>query len=167
MDRKKEIIKEFKEGNFTSFDEYYHATKKIVYLMISNYIKRSEVIEDLMQDAYIKFINNIQNINVKHNPDAYLAQIAKNLAINEYNKSKKEEINDEYFFNLAEPKKEEARVDLTIINYLEGIEKEVVILHIVDDMKFKDIANALNKPLGTILWLYNKAIKKLRAKVGE
>ncbi len=167
MNRKKEIILEFQKGNYNSFDEYYHETKKMVYLMISNYIKRKEVIEDLMQDTYIKFINNIHRIDVKYNPDAYLAQIAKNLAINEYNKNKKVEINDEYFVNMAEPQKESSRVDLSIIDYLDGLEKEVVILRIVDDMKFKDIASALDKPLGTVLWLYNKAIKKLKEKVGE
>ncbi len=167
MDRKKEIILEFKSGNYDSFDEYYHATKKIVYLMISTYIKRKEVVEDLIQDTYIKFLNNITSVNVHHNPDAYLAQIAKNLAINEYNKSKREDVNEEYFYNLKESVEISSGMDLAIIDLLAGLEREIVILHIVDDMKFKDIALSLDKPLGTVLWLYNKAIKKLREKVGE
>ncbi len=167
MDRKREIILEFQQGNYDSFEEYYQETKKIVYLMISTYIKRKEVIEDLMQDTYLKFINTIQNVNVKHNPDAYLAQIAKNTAINKYNKSKREELNEDYFVNLKEHENVSSGVDLSIINILEGIEKEIVILHIVDDMKFKDIAFSLEKPLGTVLWIYNKAIKKLKKEVGE
>ncbi len=167
MDRKREIILEFQQGNYDSFEEYYQETKKIVYLMISTYIKRKEVIEDLMQDTYLKFINTIQNVNVKHNPDAYLAQIAKNTAINEYNKSKREELNEDYFVNLKDHENVSTGVDLSIINILEGIEKEIVILHIVDDMKFKDIAFSLEKPLGTVLWIYNKAIKKLKKEVGE
>ncbi len=167
MDRKREIILEFQQGNYDSFEEYYQETKKIVYLMISTYIKRKEVIEDLMQDTYLKFINTIQNVNVKHNPDAYLAQIAKNTAINEYNKSKREELNEDYFVNLKDHENVSSGVDLSIINILEGIEKEIVILHIVDDMKFKDIAFSLEKPLGTVLWIYNKAIKKLKKEVGE
>jgi RNA polymerase sigma-70 factor (ECF subfamily) len=29
-------------------------------------------------------------------------------------------------------------------------------------MKFKDIARVVDKPLGTVLWIYNKAIKSLK-----
>jgi RNA polymerase sigma-70 factor (ECF subfamily) len=29
-------------------------------------------------------------------------------------------------------------------------------------MKFKDIAKIVDRPLGTVLWLYNKAIKTLQ-----
>ncbi len=167
MERKRAIVLEFQSGNYESFDEYYHKTKKIVYLMISTYIKRKEVIEDLIQDTYVKFLSNIGNINIHQNPDAYLAQIAKNLAINEYNKLKREDISEEYFNNFKEYENISSGIDLSIIDLLNGLEREIVILHIVNDMKFKDISIALEKPLGTILWLYNKAIKKLREKVGE
>lgn len=37
----------------------------------------------------------------------------------------------------------------------------------IDNLKFKEIAKMKDKPLGTILWLYNKAIKKLKRKVEE
>ncbi|HBY65483.1 MAG TPA: RNA polymerase subunit sigma-24, partial [Acholeplasmataceae bacterium] len=35
------------------------------------------------------------------------------------------------------------------------------------DLKFKDIVPIVDKPLGTVLWIYNKAIKKLKEKVGD
>ena len=40
-------------------------------------------------------------------------------------------------------------------------------MHIVGEMKFKEISKVMNKPLGTVLWIYNRAIKKLRDKVGD
>ncbi|MDR4968237.1 MAG: hypothetical protein RG740_01325 [Acholeplasmataceae bacterium] len=43
----------------------------------------------------------------------------------------------------------------------------MVTLHIINDLKFREIADTIDKPLGTVLWIYNKAIKKLRAKVGD
>ncbi|MFA7417825.1 MAG: sigma-70 family RNA polymerase sigma factor, partial [Acholeplasma sp.] len=54
-----------------------------------------------------------------------------------------------------------------ILDLLDEIEKEVVTLHIINDLKFREIAKILKKPLGTVLWIYNKAIKKLRDKVGD
>ena len=41
-------------------------------------------------------------------------------------------------------------------------EREVIQLKIVADMTFKEIAQLLNTPMGTITWRYQNAIKKLR-----
>ena len=54
-----------------------------------------------------------------------------------------------------------------LLDYLEEKEREIVILHLVDNLKFKEIVKLKQMPLGTVLWLYNKAIKKLKRKVVE
>ena len=168
MGRLKKIIKELKDNDYSSFDEFYNMTSKLVYCVIFNIIKNKETIEDLMQDTYLKFLKNINNINSNQNPNAYLAQIAKNLAINEYNKRKRVVVDDSYFDNLKDNNKSSDNgIYLGIINYLEGLEKEVVTLKIIGDLKYKEIAEILGKPMGTIQWVYSEAIKKLRKKVGE
>ena len=47
-------------------------------------------------------------------------------------------------------------------NHLNDFELQVVILYSVYGYKHREIANALNKPLGSVLWTYNNAIKKLQ-----
>ena len=49
-----------------------------------------------------------------------------------------------------------------LLNELNEFEREVIFLHLVSDLKFKEIAEQLNKPLSTILSKYNRAIKKLQ-----
>ena len=168
MGRVKEIIKELKNNDYRSFDEFYSMTSKLVYYVICNIIKNKQTIEDLMQDTYLKFIQNINSVNPNQNPNAYLAQIAKNLALNEFNKRKRVVVDDTYFANLKDHQSESGSgIDLGIINYLEGIEKEVVTLKLIGDLKFREIAAMLEKPLGTVQWIYTNAINKLREKVGE
>ena len=168
MGRVKEIIKEMKGNDYRSFDEFYSMTSKLVYYVIAGIIKNKDSVEDLMQDTYLKFIQNINNVNPNQNPNAYLAQIAKNLALNEFNKQKRVIVDDAYFTNLKDQSSENGSgIDLGIINYLEGVEKEVVTLKIIGELKFREIATLLNKPMGTVQWIYNTAIKKLREKVGE
>ena len=167
MGKVRQIIKELKQNNYSSFDEFYNMTSRLVYCVILNIIKNKDTVEDLMQETYLKFLNNINNVNLGQNPNAYLAQIAKNLAINEYNKQKRVVVDDSYFENLGENKKDNIGIDLGVINYLEGIEKEIVTLKIVGNLKFREIAEILDKPLGTVQWTYNEAIKKLRKKVGD
>ena len=167
MGRVKEIIKEMKGNDYRSFDEFYSMTSKLVYYVIAGIIKNKDSVEDLMQDTYLKFIQNINNVNPNQNPNAYLAQIAKNLALNEFNKQKRVIVDDAYFTNLKDQSSERGSgIDLGIINYLEGVEKEVVTLKIIGELKFREIATLLNKPMGTVQWIYNTAIKKLREKVG-
>ena len=53
-----------------------------------------------------------------------------------------------------------------MLKTLDNVSREIVVLHIINDLKFKEIAGIVNKPLGTVLWIYNKAIKELKKKVG-
>lgn len=168
MGREKQIIKELKNNDYKSFDEFYNLTSRLVYYVIAGVIKNKQTIEDLMQDTYLKFLNNIGSVNPNQNPNAYLAQIAKNLAINEFNKQKRVVVDDSYFTNLKDSKDhEDFGIDLGIINHLEFEEKEIVTLKLIGNLKYREIASLLNKPMGTVQWIYNNAIKKLRKKVGE
>ena len=65
-------------------------------------------------------------------------------------------------------KEDENKEDLFfLLDYLDKLERQIVILHIFDKMKFREISDMLNMPLGTVLWQYNKAIKKLKKEVGK
>lgn len=168
MNRINEIVNELKQQNYQSFDEFYQTTSRLVYVMIVKYINDKQLVEDLMQDTYCKFLEVIAKIQTEVNPTAYLAQIAKNLAINEVNKQKRVVLDEEYVYTVKqEIDPENNKVSLGIIDYLTGDDYQVVSMHIVGMMKFKDIAKVMNKPLGTVLWIYNRAIKKLKSKVGD
>ena len=168
MDQIHTIIEAFREKDYTLFDTFYGLTKNQVFYAIINIVKNKDQAEDLMQDTYIKFLEKIDQYKSGSNPYAYLSMIARNLAINYYNREKRITKSDELLASIP------AQVDDTpsddifkILAILDDIEKEVVTLHIVNDLKFREIAKILGKPLGTILWIYNKAIKKLKAKVGD
>ncbi len=40
-------------------------------------------------------------------------------------------------------------------------------MHVLGDMKHREIADILKKPIGTITWIYNKAINKAQEKFRE
>ena len=52
-----------------------------------------------------------------------------------------------------------------LLKSLDDTSKEIVILHVINELKFKEIAKIVNKPLGTVLWIYNKAIKTLKGEL--
>ncbi|MCR5350066.1 MAG: RNA polymerase sigma factor [Acholeplasmatales bacterium] len=163
-----EIIEEFRVLNYSHFDEFYNETKKTVFFAIAAIIKDDYVIDDLMQDTYVKFLENINKYQSKTNIKAFLSTIAHNLAINYYNKEKRVVRNDEIFDYIPSKSTSHSYENIKVLEILEGLDdlsKEIVVQHVINDLKFKDIAKIVDKPLGTVLWIYNKAIKELKRKV--
>lgn len=170
MDQIHEIIEQLRKKDYSSFDTFYALTKKQVFFAIVSIVKDQDLTEDLMQDTYVKFLEKIDQYRSGENPYAYLSRIGRNLAINTYNKRKKEVVSEEIFETIPseEVVQEEDEQDiLKILDLLDQDEKEVVTLHVINDLKFREVAETMDKPLGTVLWIYNKAIKKLKQELGE
>jgi len=170
MDQIHEIIEQLRKKDYSSFDTFYALTKKQVFFAIVSIVKDQDLTEDLMQDTYVKFLEKIDQYRSGENPYAYLSRIGRNLAINTYNKRKKEVVSEEIFETI--PSEEVVEIDedqdiLKILDLLDQDEKEVVTLHVINDLKFREVAETMDKPLGTVLWIYNKAIKKLKQELGE
>ena len=163
-----DMIEEFRVCNYTHFDEFYNLTKKNVFFSIVVIVKDTSAVDDLMQDTYMKFLENINNYKSK-SINAYLSTIARNLAINYYNKEKRIIHNDEIIDYVQDEGKKtnyEYIEVLEMLKTLDDTSREIVIMHTINDLKFKEIAKIVDKPIGTVLWIYNKAIKELRRKVG-
>ena len=54
-----EIIEELRVCNYSHFDQFYNETKKTVFFSIASIVKDDSIIDDLMQDTYVKFLENI------------------------------------------------------------------------------------------------------------
>jgi RNA polymerase sigma-70 factor (ECF subfamily) len=164
----KTIIKEFKNQDYTHFDEFYHLTERQVYFSIFTIVKNQDITKDLMQDTYMKFIEKINQYNPKYKVTTYLATIARNLAINYYHKEKRNIHSDDMFEYLPSHQKvDENEYILDFVDQLDENKKYIVTMHVINDMKFKDIAEIMDMPLGTVQWHYHEAIKILKVKVGD
>jgi RNA polymerase sigma-70 factor (ECF subfamily) len=163
------FIHAFKEKDYQGFDEFYTLTNRKVYYAIISIVKDDEIAADLLQDTYMNFLSKIDQYKPGSNVYAYLSRIGRNLSINYYNKYKKE-IHSDVLFETIESNEgvnQDAELDiLKILNYLNQEQREVVVLHVINNFKFREIADIMDKPIGTILWIYSKAIKILKEKVG-
>ena len=166
-----EFVNEFRNADYSHFDLFYNETKRTVFFSILSIVKDTSAVEDLMQDTYVKFLENI-NKYTETNINAYLSTMAHNIAINYYNKEKRL-VHDEEIIDYQQAPEGLSKEDkyqyievMEMLKDLDDISREVVILHTINDLKFKEIARIIDKPLGTVLWIYNKAIKDLKRKVG-
>ncbi|XFA99478.1 RNA polymerase sigma factor [Candidatus Izemoplasma sp. B36] len=148
-----------------AFKVIYENTKKGVFSMIISIVNNKAATEDLMQDTYMKMIQKIHQYKRGRNFYAWLIQIAKNTALDYVRKEKRNLVFDPQENSQIFEKPTNDRNDFIVYDYVKDLdheERQVVLLRIISDLKFKDIAKSLNKPVGTVLWLYNRAIKKLQ-----
>ena len=153
-----------------AFEYVYHMTKKGVYSVAFAIVKSHQITEDLMQDVYMKMMQSIQQYQPNTNFYNWLLQLTKNTAIDYYRKYSKQihydtKDYDDLFASKHGSPEEETKFD-QMTKILDEEEKIIVYLKAVDDMKHKEIAKFLNKPTGTIQYIYNQAIKKIQANEG-
>lgn len=162
----KEAAKRIKEKDEVAFEYIYKTTSSSVYAIIKNIVKDHNLTEDLMQETYIKMIKSINSYNDKYNFRSWILTIARNNAIDTYRKMKKELLVDisesEYLFPSTKSNVTNEYNANFFLSLLDDEEREVVILYAMEEFKHKEIAKILNKPLGTVTWIYNKAMKKMQ-----
>ena len=65
-----EYLKEFAEGNDSSFESFYLATKKTIYHIALGVLRERSLAEDVMQNTYMKVLANAssyrQERSIKH-----------------------------------------------------------------------------------------------------
>ncbi|MGN1295991.1 MAG: RNA polymerase sigma factor [Bacilli bacterium] len=159
-----DIFLQLKKGDFSKFDEFYECSKKVIFYNILSYCKNYDLSEDLLQETYVKFLSKIDKIDDEVNVLGYLMTTSKNIVLDFFKKNNKILYQDE---EIIIPSNDPHQVDeIELVEKIKKIlnQKEflIFILHVLDDMTFEEIKKIVNKPLGTVLWSYNNAIKKIR-----
>ncbi len=162
------LVKNLQNGDMSVFDDIYYMTQGLVYHTILSIVKDRSLAEDLMQDTYLKALESIHSFKPRYSFQSWIVRIAKNLAINEYNRRKREQSFDvsetPQVFGKQESTVENQMMVEEIMSILNDLEREIVTLHVLGDLKHREIAEIVGKPLGTVTWTYQQAIKKMKEK---
>lgn len=167
MDELRFLLTKLKNGEMSYFDNFYQLTKSKVFYMSYSITRDTHSSEDILQETYLKFLDSLNRIKEDENIFSYLMQISKNLSLNYVKRRNKEEDIDNYIVSSEDEDIDpfvESDVYKLMKETLNDNEFQIVILHVVNDMTHKEISELLKKPIGTVLWAYNNAIKKLRSK---
>lgn len=158
-----EKIERYKRGDKTAFDYIYEQTHKPLYFNILYYVKDRPIAEDIMHDAYLKALANLESYQSGTNFIGWLCRIGKNLALNFLEKRRREVLTDfsepylggsyeqevPYIFELAQ-------------KILSEEEYQIVMMCQVAGYKRREVAEMLSQPIATVTWKNNQALKKLK-----
>lgn len=156
--------------NPSGLDNLYELIKTDIYAYALSKVCNKYDAEDIMQDTFLQIYKNAKLYTPQGKPLAWILTIETNL-INRYYQLKSRTISldenlssNQIANNLIDRKEINNDFIKRLLNILKEDEREIISLHIVSGLKFREIAKLLNKPLSTILSKYNRAIKKLQRK---
>ena len=157
-------------GDVDAMDILYSTIKTEVYAFALSKVYNKNDADDILQDTFLRIYENAKLYVPLGKPMAWVFTVELNI-INRYFqlKSRYDVLNDETIIHdivdeANDSKNNEIQDEylITLLESLDEFEREVISLHLVSDLKFREIAEMLNKPLSTILSKYNRAIKKMR-----
>lgn len=159
--------RELKKDPDAAFAPFYELTKKRVYFLIYSFTHDYAISEDLMQNAYVSFLDNLKKISCQLNPLSYLLSTARNEAIDYLRKQKPEyELDKDDNSELVgrnDPVEDDSG---PLLKEIEGLltpfEFQVYTLHILGGLTFKEISAIVKRPVGTLTYTYSESIDKLQ-----
>ena len=168
-------LKRIAGGKKDALGQLYELTRTAVYGYILSFVKNAADGEDILQDTYLKIYGNASQYTPMGKPMAWIFTVARNLSLMHLRKQKRRgEMPDFAWEQLAEEPQEEDSVtprDRALIegalNHLPEVDRQIVMMHVLGDMKHREIAQELSMPLATVLSKYNRSIKKMQKYMEE
>lgn len=151
-----------KNGDDREFNIIYEETNRLVYYIIYSILKNKEESEDVMQQVYMKIYDKIDQYT--DSPKAWISTIARNLAINQYNKNKKQNVgylDDTDLMKIGASDGDTPLIDLAA-KILDEEEFKIVMLCVVENYKRREVAEIFNLSTSGVTWKLNNALEKLR-----
>ena len=164
------LVRKIREGDNEAFAALYEETRRSVYYTAYSICRDKYAAETIMQDAFVKFYENVGAVDAERNPYAYLLTISRNLALNMV-KREKQRVNVEpekvdYMKNDSTLAQDNGLTEFAA-RVLTEREFRVLMLCAVHKYKRHEVGKMLDMPTATVTWTYNKAISKLRKKLEE
>ena len=166
-----EYLTQIRQGDSSALDPLYEETAKPLYSLCYTYMHNHHDSEDALSETYLTVVRNIDKYRGE-NGFNWLYTIAKNICLNMLRKNSRivsVDYDDEETVNtlgLGEEDAPHVYDESGIIALSEKVLSEnefrIVMLHAVNDVKFKDIAKIVGGLESTVRWQYNNAIKKVK-----
>jgi RNA polymerase sigma factor (sigma-70 family) len=169
------LLEKAGQGDKEAFQELYGNTYRRVYGYVLSIVKDPGDAEEVLQETFVRVWMSCPNYRPQGKPLAWIFTIAKNECRMMFRSRKHDadvdiaDLSDQEVADYC-PQVENA-ADREALNaalsLLAEDERSIVLLHASAGMKHREIADAMNLPLSTVLSKYSRAMKKLQKYLGE
>jgi RNA polymerase sigma-70 factor (ECF subfamily) len=161
------LIRQAAGGDVNALENIFYEMKDSIYSFIFVYFHNHQLAEDVLQETMLHIYRSAPSFKRFENPRGWIITIARNQAISFLRKTNREtefdkELSDDLSGYSFENSATQRLDTISLLATLSTKEREVVVLHVISGLKFKEISKILNEPLGTVCWRYSDSIKKLQ-----
>jgi RNA polymerase sigma-70 factor (ECF subfamily) len=178
-----ELIQEFQDGNSRAFDALLDRHQDRIYNTILFMVKDSYLAEDLIQEIFIKIIDNLKK--KKYNEEGkflpWALRISHNFCVDHFRKVKRtptiKTSDDQDLFEIIKHSDHPADYKMTraqthrnvqeLVDLLPEEQREIIVLRHYADLSFKEIAVMTNCSINTALGRMRYGLINLRKMMAE
>ena len=179
-----ELVAAFKAGDTEALGLLMGRHKDAVYGYLLRLTGRADAADDLFQEVFLKLVKNPSSYSEREKFKAWLFTVARNAAMDHFRRDSSrretplegdgEKAGAADLIASAEPGPAEAfysrdlagRIDRALASLSED-QREVFYLRHYSQLSFKEIAELLKVPIGTVLARMSRAAARLREKLGD
>ncbi len=181
MDSDEKLVEKYLAGDEGALNELVRRYAGHIYNFIYQYVRSPQEAEDLTQDTFLKIWRNLGKFDVQRRFKVWAFQIARNTVFDFLRKKKAQLLTDlgdeesgEYDVPDTAPlpdelfeQNETARAARGIIEGLPPMYQAVLSMYYLNDMNFREIAEALGEPLDTVKARHRRAVLRLKKELGH
>ena len=178
-----ELVQECQQGNEDSFNELVYRYKNMLYQYIVAMVHDEGTAGDIFQEVFLSFYRRLAEYQPEGKLKSYLFTSARNRVLNYFRSQRTEEVSlddtDEegnaYLHDEIAGQELSPLEGLTQAEGLEKIkqaslalpDKQREVVYLKQCMTFQELADLLNRPLGTVLADYHRGMGKMQQLLTE
>lgn len=166
-----ELVKRAQKGDKDAYLELFQQYEEDLYRVGYIYLGNQEDALDVVQETAYRSYRSIKTLRKPQYFKTWLIKIAISYSIDVFRKRKKEvQLTTEYVDSITIGDEWDLPFSLSLKDLMGSLdmeEKHVIVLRFYYDLTIREVAEVLNIPLGTGKTILYRALKKLRAEVGE
>lgn len=163
-----QCVRRICDGDRSGLKDIYTEYLPYLYRIVYGMVQKKEVAEDITADFFVRFWTLAPKYKPGNGHKGYLATIIRNMTIDHIRKEQREilvDITEEVEMESTDSGIENVVENITLQEALKKLkpdEKQIIDMKVLSEMTFKEIAEILHIPMGTVTWKYQEGIKKLR-----
>ncbi len=166
------IIKRITRGENEALEELFLLYKEKVFRMALAILGDRFLAEDVVQETFLRVQQNAKSYQFRNSEREWIMTIAHNVAIDILRKRKRETVKEEILSQRREITDAVTDCDngtgfLQLIEPLNELDRQIVSLHLISELKHREIAHILNMSISAVKKRYERAIKRIAHEMEE
>ena len=161
-----QLVAEANAGDPAAFEALYFRYRDWVARLAYRYTRNRDDALDAMQETFVYLLRKFPGFQLTASMTTFLYPTVKHIAVRLAQNRRRVIVSDEVLATAPEAASKDTpdtREDLArVMAALPESQREIVLMRFLDDLKLREIAEALDLPLGTAKSRLHKALKTLR-----